>query len=211
AGVSRVTTYAVIESLMKTGLMSTVQKGKKSLYVSESPERLVAHMQAKMDGMKATLKEIQSSLDELKLLQHGEKPVVKMFEGAEAVRMIGEDIAKIKPDMVYEFACVEATDSKLPEEIRNANREALISKNIKVTAVYASKNQDYTSSKNVALYLLPQDFHFEGDIAVYANKIALMCYSGAMLTVLIESAEMAQTLKEMFRAITSNGSVAKRK
>ncbi|MDZ4385041.1 MAG: helix-turn-helix domain-containing protein, partial [Candidatus Moranbacteria bacterium] len=38
--VNRATTYFVIESLMKSGLMSSFQKGKKQYFVAADPDRL---------------------------------------------------------------------------------------------------------------------------------------------------------------------------
>ena len=62
AKVSRVTTYAVIESLKKHGLMSSVEKGKKTLYTAENPERLVSYVQSRMQVMQNTLREVESAI-----------------------------------------------------------------------------------------------------------------------------------------------------
>ena len=40
AGVNRATTYVVIESLMKMGLMSTYDEGKKTFFTASPPEKL---------------------------------------------------------------------------------------------------------------------------------------------------------------------------
>ncbi|MDO8583893.1 MAG: helix-turn-helix domain-containing protein [bacterium] len=207
AGVSRVTTYAVIESLMKDGLMSTVQKGKKHLYVAESPDRLVAHMQSKMEQMKATLKELDQSVDELRLLTRGEKPVVKMFEGIEGTRAIMQaliDSKAEKADVIYDFANVETSDAGTPEEERRAMQEYTIKNDLHVVGVFRTEKSDYTSNKNVKLYLLPKHFNFPGEILAMGNKIALISYTGKRLAVLIESPDLAQTVREMFRVITTN-------
>ena len=40
AGVNRPTTYVQVESLKKMGLVSTQTKGKKQLFIAQSPEQL---------------------------------------------------------------------------------------------------------------------------------------------------------------------------
>ena len=40
---SRVTVYSVIETLTQHGLMSSVEKGKKTYYIAEPPERLITY------------------------------------------------------------------------------------------------------------------------------------------------------------------------
>ena len=114
AKVSRVTTYAVIESLSERGLMSSVEKGKKKLFVAESPERLVSFVHGRVTEMQATLKEVEGTLNELKLMQKGEKPVVKLFEGREALKAIEDDLLATKPEMVQEFGNVDAIKQLYP-------------------------------------------------------------------------------------------------
>ena len=98
AKVSRVTTYAVIGTLTKRGLMSTVEKNKKKLFIAESPERLISFVNARVNEMEGALKEVEASMHELKLIQRGEKPVVKMFEGPEALKAIQDDLLKTNPN-----------------------------------------------------------------------------------------------------------------
>jgi sugar-specific transcriptional regulator TrmB len=97
------TTYTVIESLTKHGLMSSIQKEKKTLYIAEPPERLVAFVQKKMTHMEETLLSVKTAIQELKLLQKGDKPIVKMFEGEEALKAIQEDLVTSKPEKIDEF------------------------------------------------------------------------------------------------------------
>ena len=92
ARTSRVTAYAASEELMRSGLMSTVQRGKKQLYQAESPERLRAVAQERARSMQALAAEIDDAVADLKLVQRGEKPVVKLFEGGEALKAIQDDL-----------------------------------------------------------------------------------------------------------------------
>jgi len=141
AKVSRVTAYAVIDDLMKQGLMSTVQKGKKTLYVAESPERLTSFVGSRVKEMEATLHEVESSLQELKLIQRGEKPVVKMFEGREALKAIEDDVVKTRPKLIDEFVNLDALQTLYPPEERAPFFKELDKLKPRKRIMYASKKE----------------------------------------------------------------------
>ncbi|MFA4954795.1 MAG: helix-turn-helix domain-containing protein [Patescibacteria group bacterium] len=205
AKVSRVTTYAVIESLAAQGLMSSVQKGKKTVYAAESPERLVSFVQSRIKDMESTLKEVEVGIGDLRLLQRGEKPVVKIFEGVEGIRAILDDMVASNCKIVYEFANVDAIEKVFPlfEGIKNIRQE-IKRRKIPAQAIYLSKG-DITPRPHADIHMLPRGvFNFTGDITVYQNKVAMFTFSGKLISVLIESEELAQTLKEFFHlALTS--------
>jgi sugar-specific transcriptional regulator TrmB len=198
ANVSRVTTYAVIESLAKHGLMSTTEKGKKTLYSAESPERLVSFVNNRMKEMENTLREVQSSINELKLIQHGDKPVVKMFEGKEGFKAIQDDILKTAPDTILEMSNFDSMRQHFKREELTPFVENLDKKNIKAEAIIASTipfmKRALTNIHNISI----EDHPFFGNITVYANKVALSSFQGKNITVLIESEIIAQTMREMF-------------
>ena len=204
ANVSRVTTYTVIETLMKDGLMSTVQKGKKNLYVAESPERLVSFVRSRVDRMEATLEEVKASLNDLKLLQRGEKPVVKMFEGEDGIKAILDDMLHSNVDRIFEFANLESVRRVFSREALKPYADELTRKKLPVTAIYA-KPASIVDRPNIDLHVLPEaEFPFDGDIVVYGNKVAFFTFRGKLLSVLIESEDLANTVKQMFRlALTS--------
>lgn len=206
ADVSRVTTYAVIESLATHGLMSTLEKGKKTLYSAESPERLVSFVNNRMKEMENTLREVQSSINELKLLQHGDKPVVRMFEGKEGLNAIREDILKTNPDAVYEINNMDAMlTTHSIAELKPFQTELDRRKIVDETILLYSKPA--RSRTHGHLYQLPvKDFSFFGNVAIYNNKVALTTFQGKNISVLIESEIIAQTMKELFRLAKGSAS-----
>lgn len=201
ANVSRVTTYAVIESLSERGLMSSVEKGKKKLFVAESPERLVSFVQSRVQEMSATLKEVESSMQELRLLQKGEKPVVKLFEGAEALQAIQNDLLLTKPTETLEFGNYDAIDKLHPSEKRTHFFRELDKIKSQKRSIYLTRNPRMEENPTAmhGLRILPESFgDFFGDIYVYDNKIALSTLRGKQISVLIESADLADTFRAFF-------------
>ncbi len=200
--VSRVTTYAVIESLTKHGLMSSVQKGKKTYYTAETPERLVSYVQNRIKNMDATLKEVEHAINDLKLMQGGERPVVKMFEGHEALKAIYDDVFRSKPEQMDEFGNRDELNVLYADADLNASKEKLRTFIPKMRGFYLSSQEPKNTNRNASIAWLPKNrFNFDGDVIVYGNKVALSTFKGKQISVLIESRPLADTMRAMFDAI----------
>ena len=83
ANVKRPTTYVQIESLMKKGLMSSVEKDKKTFFVPESPEYLRRLFEKNHQELKQQGKELDRMLPDL----------ARMFETA--VRALSETLQAV--------------------------------------------------------------------------------------------------------------------
>lgn len=199
AKVSRVTTYAVIESLSERGLMSSVEKGKKKLFVAESPERLVSFVHGRVREMEATLKEVESTLSELRLMQKGEKPVVKLFEGKEALKAIEDDLLPTKPEMIQEFGNLDALTKMYPPEARQEFFKEFDKLKTKRHLFYLTDEIEPMVTDKHHLKVYPHtEKKFFGDIFVYGNKVALSTVRGKLISILIESDDIADTLRALF-------------
>src|SRR3989344_2158701 len=65
AGVNRLTTYVQIESLKKMGLASTQTKGKKQLFIAESPDQLEFVIEREKQAIEQKKEELKTILPEL--------------------------------------------------------------------------------------------------------------------------------------------------
>ncbi len=202
AKVSRVTTYAVIESLTERGLMSSLQKGKKTQFTAESPVRLVTFVQSRLKEMESTLKEVETGINDLSLLQRGEKPVVKIFEGTEGIKAVLGDITTTvldKKDMIQEIGNVDSIKNIFPqlEGIKNFRSE-LTKRGITSKGMFVS-TEEHPPRPGATVRFLPKNkFNFNGDVTIYKNKIALYTFKGKMISVLIESEELAETMRQLY-------------
>jgi HTH-type transcriptional regulator, sugar sensing transcriptional regulator len=199
ASISRVTAYAAIESLMGHGLMSSVQKGKKKLYVAESPERIVSHVQGHIQKMETTLREVRGGLSDLQLLKRGEKPVVKLFEGPEALKAIQDDVIATKPSYYDEFGNIDVIRALYPFETRKDFFQALAKLRPRARMMMVARTGPTISVvPGQQIKTLPPNLDFGGDIFVYGDKVALSTFRGKQISVLIESAELAKTFAALF-------------
>jgi hypothetical protein len=79
------------------------------------------------------------------------------------------------------------------------NRRKISSKGI-----FLSKNEFTPRPLAEVKYLPDNKYSFTGDITVYGNKIALYTFKGKLISVLIESAELAQTFREFYRLASTS-------
>lgn len=197
--VSRMTAYTIIETLSKEGLMSTVQKGKKTLYSAESPEQLRLFMQRRMKTMQQSVKEMEDTIAELHLLQKGDRPVVKMFEGKEGVQAVLQDVVSSGTKRIHEIANVDAVKTMFTNEELTAFKGELSARSIQGKAIYSSRDPQIQPRKSAQLKIIKdKDVQFSGDILIYENRVALMTFRGKIISVLIESEELAQTMRAVF-------------
>src|SRR3989344_6106685 len=98
AKVNRSTTYVQLEALMKAGLMSTYEEGKKTYFAPESPERLRRLLAKQKDAISTKERDLSSLLPEL-LRQYegaGERPVVRFFPGKEGITAVRAEVLTTK-------------------------------------------------------------------------------------------------------------------
>jgi sugar-specific transcriptional regulator TrmB len=94
ADINRGTTYDILKSLQKRGLVSYYHKEKNQYFVAEDPAKLNDVITAEQENLEKTKAEISAIIPELKSLYHNteEKPVAKYYEGREGVKAILRDV-----------------------------------------------------------------------------------------------------------------------
>ncbi len=197
SGFSRPATYQAIEQLVKKGLMTSVQQGKRFLYAAEPPERLVNYGKSQVNNLAVKVGEIEQSLDDLRLMQHGERPAVKFYEGIQGLKAILQDLADTKPDSTLEIANMDSVRDVFSAEELHSVQRVLVKFKAKGRALMSGKVT--TIRPGVEARLLPKgEFNFHGDILVYGNKIAMVSFKGKMVGVVIENPVLAETYRALF-------------
>lgn len=199
-GISRQGSYTAIEALIGRGLMSSVEKGKKTLYAAESPERLVSFAEARLRTMESTIKEIKAAADDLHLMRKGEKPVVKMFEGTEGFIALREDILESAPTHIEEIANDDSISQLTIDKDISPLKEKLEKMGAKSRVIVISKDNVKSDRRNKEVrQIRRKDINYTGDVIIYGNKIALSSLKGKLIGVIIESEELAQTMRSLFQ------------
>lgn len=160
--------------------------------------------------METTLREFESFINDLKLLQRGEKPIVKLFEGKEGLKAIHDDILQTNPDVILEMLNIDALLALFSREEFVPYQKELDRRNIRSENILLS-SKPLSPRSNAKIYQLPSEhFSFFGDMTIYSNKIALTTLRGKNISVLIESEILAHTMREFFRVAAKGAELQKK-
>lgn len=201
ADVSRVTAYTAIDRLTEYGLMSSVEKGRGTLFQAEPPEHLIGYVESRIKEMQQTMNSMSSNIEELKMLERADRPVVKMFEGPNALHAIESDILELQPKQIDEFFNRDDLYKLYPPPYRDAFIQEIGKMSPKVRSIALTSNINITSSKNkevTIVALSPQDYNFSGDVLVYEDRVALTSFKGKQMSVIIQSKAIAETVRSFF-------------
>ncbi|MBT4541902.1 MAG: hypothetical protein HOC34_02995, partial [Candidatus Magasanikbacteria bacterium] len=183
---SRVTIYAVIETLTEKGLMSSIQKGKKQYYAAEPPERLVSVAEKHIHNLEGNIGEMKAHLQELKLVQSGDKPVVKMFEGKEGLVAIQQSVLDTKTEEIREFGNLDNINKIFNDHGEHFKKffNELESRGVKRRAYFLAKEQSPVKRTEREEYrVISQDKEFHGDILIYEDKVSISTLRGKLISV----------------------------
>lgn len=209
AGVNRATTYVILDSLMKMGLVSSFEKDEKAYFIAESPERLTALIKMKEQQIKESEDTLAKILPELKQRYRSSdnKPKVKYFEGVEGINAMQEDFLKSKNKQIYALSNLEnldqvdpdIDDDYSPRRVKKGIRSKFIYISDKGpdTQIQAEDKQKIRESKHIDY----QEFPFKTDLTIYDNKVCLLSSEGKTIGIVIEDEGIADSMKAIFEYI----------
>ena len=208
AKVNSATTYVIIESLVEMGLMSKYDKGKKTFFVAEKPERLIDYFETKEKDLHEKLGRIKEMVPQLDSLYNdlSDKPRVKYYEGVEGLKAVQNDFYDSlgKEEAIYTFLPFDEAASSVLNDRLKAVRKKRIGKKIKSKMIYTSKNGKQEAYEKEAkkqltelMYVNYEKYPFKGGMNIYGNKIFMIDYLGKLGGIVIEN----KTLAELFRYI----------
>jgi HTH-type transcriptional regulator, sugar sensing transcriptional regulator len=117
AGINRPTAYVQIESLKNRGLMSQFDKGKKTFYVAESPERLSSLLnvlEKELEFKKVETERVLPSLLNL-FAGKGERPKVRFLEGVEGLKTIQQEFLRSKEKKIVGLTNLDELYNLVPD------------------------------------------------------------------------------------------------
>jgi sugar-specific transcriptional regulator TrmB len=200
AGVNRPTTYVQVESLIKKGLMSSFVKGKKRYFSAEPPERLLGLVDIARKDFEEKEKSFKNILPELKNVFDvaGERPRVRFYEGREGFQAIIDDVLRSKFKSMEEFTSLEDAYKVFPPHPKDHRHKILAKfKKIPMRVIYAS-SQKPAILQAKSRFVPKEKFPFSTDITIYGEKVAIFSLRGKLIGTIIESKEIADTLRAIF-------------
>jgi len=198
AGLSRTATYANVESLQNRGLMSTHERGKKTVFAAEEPERALAHFKEQVHDMQEKLDTLNNILPEIKLMSGGERPAVRFYEGKEALYALFTDVGRIQPESLCEVANLDDVYTYLDLSILGDVRKMLDPTKTKIRILHIGDTKDPRADIEYCKVEKEVFGDFHGDIWIYQDHIAFIYFVGKVVTVILENQAFADTARFLF-------------
>ena len=213
AGVKRATTYVMIESLMDRGLISTYLQGKKTFFVASSPDRIMNLLEKEKLQAEQKLDALRTILPDLNIFadKAASKPKISFFDGTEGLRAIHEDILKTDDKTLENIVALDDAARAAPSESDVAKfRKDLVDRGIRVRVLYTSKEAKLTVPQEIQKIwefkkIPAEKFPLHGEITLYGEKVAAFSYRGKIFGTIIESKEIAQTVRVLFELAWMTG------
>ncbi len=199
ADISRTAAYDVIGALQQYGLVSTYKQGKKTFFTAEDPERAVAYFRANVRKLRTKLEDFERVMPELKMMTGGERPVVRFFEGREALHALFGDLASTKTDRFDEVSNYDDIYEFLDVEHINEVKHIIDQEKIHTRILHRGEPKQHRKEVEYCK-LLPDLGNFHGDIWIYSNRVAFVSFRGKLIAVIIESEPFADTARVLFEA-----------
>ncbi len=207
--IKKATVYVILESLISKDLIKEVNVGKRVHYCAESPDRFKEIFEQKKNNMELQLKKVNEIVNELKSIERhvGERPIVRFYEGKEAVReSIDDYVAQtgFSPGDdygIYSYDRIEQILSK--KDIEEIDKKR-IQTNTKFKAIYSGSNKYMESRENQELIKIAQDqFPIECDISIFNDEVLIHTFGKDIFGISIKNKEFSTTMKSILDYIFS--------
>lgn len=204
SGLKRTTAYTYVHGLLRKGLLSSAQRGKRATFAVEDPENLLRIAEARKNELQSATAELQRRLPQLRrsLEMAGEQPRVRFFEGREGLLTMVNDFMKSKFATVEEFTDLDAAHKILPPRQKDTrHRIAKRFKNIPMRVIYTSDRGAFLKQQEGLkrrMFVPREQFPPSGEIVIYGDKVALMSYKKDVAGVIIKSGGIAKALQTLF-------------
>lgn len=203
AGVNRSTTYLTIDVLQKRGLVMLMEKGKKTFYVAEHPDRILSLVVEELSGVEAKRERVTGILPKMLALFNAikEKPRIRFFEGADALDAVRQEIVDTRMPVAEIYAVDESalvTGNVKGEERIQKTRKMRGRLLMAVKQGFTPLYFDITTFE--ARQMPYEEFPFSGSLTLFGNKLVVLNTHAAAMGIVVESTELTGVFRALFEA-----------
>lgn len=208
SGVKRVTVYIIIESLMKYGLMSSAEKGKKTFFSAENPVNIIRFFDKQKKELRENFIEkeevLQRITPELESLfkTAGPKLKVRFLQGKEGLKTMLNDFLETDCKEIKGMVALDALFKLFPDHEEETTKKRM-AKGIKSKIIYTNSRGPITNATDPgklreARYIPYDQFRFYGDMSIYGNQVWFASFLKDPSGVLIEDESVARMANVIF-------------
>lgn len=198
ARISRTAAYEIVNALQQKGLVSEITRGKKNVFAAEDPEKLEAYFEQRVKDIHVELDTLRRFTPELRVMQGGgDKSRVRFFTGEEGLKALYRDVELVAPRELYELSNIDAVYQYLDTRLLTSARMVIDYDRTRVKMLHRGLPRKH--SKNVHLRQVTEQVgEFQGDVWIYANRIAFINFVTRLEVVIVDNQIFADTLRVMF-------------
>ncbi len=207
----RPTTYLQIKSLMEKGLISTYEEGKKTYFAPESPELLKRLLQQQKNNLNSKEQELAALLPELlrRFEGAGERPVVRFFPGKEGIAAVRDEVLTTKSKETHIIFSPENLSRLFGQAYLDEYSAKRKAAGIHSQGIYTYKQTfdpaiiDQLTERRV---LPPQVLPLTIDVYIFDDKVGILSLEGSLFGLVIQSSQIASSMKMLFDFLWSHSS-----
>jgi HTH-type transcriptional regulator, sugar sensing transcriptional regulator len=208
AAVNRATTYVIMERLMALGLMSRIERGKKTLFIAEDPMELENILDEQRQAIEGRKKLLEDAMGQLRAIhnRNASKPVVRYFEGAdglEALDRYGWDQFPEGTEMTG-IIPIDLIEEQFPAR-RKRGIEERVKRKIHSRMIYTHKDGELPPTLNeqelrTGVFLPRSQFPIDGTVQIYPGwGVKFFNFNkNHYFGVLVQNPDLARNLQEFF-------------
>ncbi|MBI5221056.1 MAG: hypothetical protein HY978_04470 [Candidatus Liptonbacteria bacterium] len=217
---TRALVYKVLEELVELGLATKqAEPGQVAIFSATHPSALLALAQKKEADAKAAGESLQAALGRMVSdynLISG-RPGIRFFEGVAGLEKIYEDILTEGTEVclirsAYEPVYREQILPVVEKFIRQRVRRGITVQAL--TPKDAGHHHSLEEDAHILLkrtWLAAADYRAPVEIDIYGDKVALLSFGQELVGVILESAQIAQALRQVFLLAERGAQTAARK
>ncbi len=204
AGVNRSTTYVMIEGLKRRGLLSTFDKGKKTLFAAETPHRLLTFIEEDLKHVQAKRERLDMALPRLLAIFNAveDKPRVRYFEGEEALQLTRQEMVASR-EPIWELDAVDEPTVQIANT--GADKRIELSKKVSgarlLFAIKPGMIPAFFDRRGFEVREISYHAHpFSGALVIVGKKLFIFTTKSTGMGVIVESGEIADIARNLFDA-----------
>ncbi len=196
AELSRTATYTAIELLEARHIFHSDARGKKTVYMAEQPEHLLAHLRSEVRRMQEKAEIMEASMEEIRFASGGEKPVVRFYEGLDVVRVLAEEVKKKDPSEWREMVNLDDVSRVATLEETAVLRKAFEGRRRDIRILHHGTIRKQLEGRQYRRIKGEKVVH--GDVNIYGDTIALLTMRRKIVMAVIEDKDIADTMRQLF-------------
>lgn len=203
AQIKRTSAYVIFQSLEKKGLMGSFKMRGRHKFVATRPDILISQTEKELQDLKLILPQLNSLTK-----KKDQRPQITYYEGKAGYFLASEESLRTANSTVYHIGSISETREVVGEDWDlNYYIPSRLKNHIRFKALYFKSQmpQSFLTSNHSELLrevrYLPETHIFGTSKLIYGNKVAIFSSKKELITVIIESADIANSERSNFNLI----------